>query len=79
MKTCERCGNRMVNESTNPNKDNWVCKNTRCVDSTYHRDVRCPVCGSRPEELTRIGASFASFLRENGHPFTKDAGRITAG
>jgi len=68
---CAECGRSMENVESDPSlPPNWVCKNSRCLSSKWHRDSKCPKCGKPPVEITDGGVGYTSFLCEDGHPFT---------
>lgn len=68
---CAECGRSMENVEPDPSlPPNWVCKNSRCLSSVWHRDSKCPKCGKPPVEITDGGVGYTSFLCEDGHPFT---------
>jgi hypothetical protein len=67
---CLGCGRSMVNVETNPDEPPvWECNHPRCIDSTWHRDATCQVCGKRPTEITGGTLNSTNFLCENGHAF----------
>ncbi len=70
---CE-CGRSMVNVSADPGQSEWECRYTRCLLSIHHLHNRCDTCGSPPAELTAIGCGYSSYLCQNGHEFTIEAG-----
>jgi hypothetical protein len=74
MRYCQGCDDRMENVSLDSTKVDWVCKNNRCLESLRYRDVRCPVCETRPAELVDCGCSFDSLQCRNGHLCAKHAG-----
>lgn len=68
---CSGCGRSMENVGADPNQPpEWTCENSRCLNSIWHRDSRCPKCGKPPAEITDGGVGFTSFLCEDGHRFT---------
>lgn len=68
---CVGCGRSMENVGKDPKQPPvWVCKNSRCLRSVWHRDTKCSTCGKPPAEITDGGVGFTSFRCEDGHLFT---------
>ena len=73
---CPWCRESMDNAEKDPRQPPiWECNKPRCLHSTWHRNKTCQVCGKRPIEITSVGCSFASYRCEDGHSFTRQAGK----
>lgn len=69
---CQRCGKSKENIETRQGQPpQWVCRHPRCLDSTFHRGVKCAHCGKRPGEIVSQGVGYTEFLCEDGHRFTE--------
>ncbi len=73
MNKCTNCGQSLTNLSADENEPNWVCENTRCVESDPHKKNSCPICGEPPAEIKHdlSGTAFTVYLCKNGHKYEK--------
>lgn len=73
---CPWCSEPMDNSQTDLKQPPiWECNKPRCLHSTWHRTKRCEMCGKPPTQITSLGVGFASYRCEDGHSWTKKAGK----